>query len=47
MTVSDVSRHNAKHVVLESYDEVGYNFRMTRSAGCYCLVQLGRVESFH
>jgi len=46
MTVSDVSRHNAKRVVLESYDEVGYNFRMTDLQAAIGLVQLGRVESF-
>ena len=27
MSVSDAVRHNAQQVVLESYDEVGYNFR--------------------
>jgi perosamine synthetase len=46
MTVSDVARHNAKSVVLESYDEVGYNFRMTDMQAAIGLVQLGRVEGF-
>lgn len=46
MTVSDVARHNAKNVVLESYDEVGYNFRMTDMQAALGLVQLGRVEGF-
>jgi len=46
MTVSDVARHNAKSVVLESYDEVGYNFRMTDMQAAIGLVQLSRVEGF-
>jgi perosamine synthetase len=46
MTVSDVTRHNTKSVVLESYDEVGYNFRMTDMQAAIGLVQLGRVEGF-
>jgi perosamine synthetase len=46
MTVSDVARHNAKSVVLETYDEVGYNFRMTDMQAAIGLVQLGRVEGF-
>src|SRR4029077_3924202 len=46
MTVSDVARHNAKSVVLESYDEVGYNFRMTDMQAAIGLVQLNRVEGF-
>jgi perosamine synthetase len=46
MTVSDVARHNAKSVVHESYDEVGYNFRMTDMQAAIGLVQLGRVEGF-
>jgi perosamine synthetase len=46
MTVSDVARHNAKSVVLESYDEVGYNFRMTDMQAAIGVVQLGRVEGF-
>jgi len=46
MTVSDVARHNAQKVVLESYDEVGYNFRMTDMQAAIGIVQLGRVEEF-
>ena len=29
MTVSDVARHSSQKVVIESYDEIGYNYRMT------------------
>ena len=46
MTVSDVARHNAKSVVLEHYDEVGYNFRMTDMQAAIGSIQLGRVEGF-
>jgi perosamine synthetase len=46
MTVSDVARHSAKNVVIESYDEVGFNFRMTDMQAAVGLVQLGRVEGF-
>jgi len=46
MTVSDVARHSAKQVVIESYDEVGYNFRMTDMQAAVGLVQLGRVPGF-
>lgn len=46
MGTSDLARHNAKNVVLETYDEVGYNFRMTDMQAAIGLVQLGRVEGF-
>lgn len=46
MTVSDVARHSAKNVVVESYDEVGYNFRMTDLQAAVGLVQLRRVPGF-
>ena len=41
-----VARHDAKRVVLESYNEVGYNFRLTDMQAAIGLVQLGRVEDF-
>ena len=46
MDVSDVQRHQSKNVILERYDEVGYNFRMTDMQAAVGLVQLGRVEGF-
>jgi dTDP-4-amino-4,6-dideoxygalactose transaminase len=46
MDVSDVARHQSKNVILERYDEVGYNFRMTDLQAAVGLVQLGRVEGF-
>lgn len=46
MTASDLTRHQSNRVVIEHYDEVGYNFRMTDLQGAIGLVQLGRVEGF-
>jgi perosamine synthetase len=44
MTVSDLTRHNSSTVVMESYDEVGYNYRMTDLQAAIGLVQLERIE---
>jgi dTDP-4-amino-4,6-dideoxygalactose transaminase len=44
MSVSDVARHNAGQVVFESYDEVGYNYRMTDLQAAVGLVQLRRLD---
>jgi perosamine synthetase len=46
MNTSDLTRHQSQKVVHESYDEVGYNFRMTDMQASVGLVQLGRVEGF-
>jgi dTDP-4-amino-4,6-dideoxygalactose transaminase len=46
MNTSDLVRHQSQKVVLESYDEVGYNFRMTDMQAAVGVVQLGRVEGF-
>jgi len=46
MNTSDLARHQSQKIVLESYDEVGYNFRMTDLQAAIGLVQLGRVEGF-
>ncbi len=46
MNTSDLTRHQSQKVVLETYDEVGYNFRMTDMQAAIGLVQLGRVEGF-
>jgi perosamine synthetase len=46
MNTSDLARHRSQKVVLESYDEVGYNFRMTDMQAAVGLIQLGRVEGF-
>jgi perosamine synthetase len=44
MTVSDLARHSSSKVVIESYDEVGYNYRMTDLQAAIGIVQLQRLE---
>ncbi|MGH9359734.1 MAG: DegT/DnrJ/EryC1/StrS family aminotransferase [Terriglobia bacterium] len=44
MSVSDVVRHSARQVVIETYDEVGFNYRMTDLQAAVGIVQLGRLE---
>jgi perosamine synthetase len=44
MSVSDVARHSATKVIAESYDEVGYNYRMTDLQAAVGLVQLERLD---
>jgi dTDP-4-amino-4,6-dideoxygalactose transaminase len=46
MSLSDVVRHNAKQVSSETYDEVGYNFRMTDMQAAIGITQLGRLSDF-
>jgi perosamine synthetase len=46
MSLSDVVRHNAKQVSSETYDEVGYNFRMTDMQAAIGITQLGRLKGF-
>jgi dTDP-4-amino-4,6-dideoxygalactose transaminase len=43
MNVSDVARHSAQQVVFESYDEIGYNYRMTDIQAAVGRVQLERL----
>jgi perosamine synthetase len=45
MTLSDLARHSAANVVIESYDEVGYNYRMTDLQAAIGLVQLQRLPA--
>ena len=44
MNVSDLTRHSSSQVVTESYDEVGYNYRMTDIQAAIGLVQLERLD---
>jgi len=44
MTVSDLARHTASQVVVESYDEVGYNYRMTDLQAAIGVIQLQRLD---
>ncbi len=43
MNISDVARHSARQVVFESYDEVGFNYRMTDIQAAVGRVQLSRL----
>jgi dTDP-4-amino-4,6-dideoxygalactose transaminase len=44
MGVSDLARHSASKVIVETYDEVGYNYRMTDLQAAVGLVQLRRLD---
>jgi dTDP-4-amino-4,6-dideoxygalactose transaminase len=46
MSLSDVVRHNAKQISSETYDEVGFNFRMTDMQAAIGLTQLRRLGDF-
>lgn len=46
MGVSDLVRHSANKIVTESYDEVGFNYRMTDLQAAIGLVQLQRLSDF-
>ncbi|WP_263357925.1 DegT/DnrJ/EryC1/StrS family aminotransferase [Acidicapsa ligni] len=45
MSMSDVTRHNAKQIAIETYDEIGFNFRMTDMQAAVGIAQLGRLDS--
>jgi perosamine synthetase len=44
MDVSDLARHNAQDVILESYPERGWNLRMTDMQAALGLCQLGALD---
>jgi dTDP-4-amino-4,6-dideoxygalactose transaminase len=44
-SVSLAARHNATSVVIESYPELGYNYKLTDVQAAIGRVQMGRVES--
>lgn len=44
MSVSDMTRHASSKVVIENYDEVGYNYRMTDLQAAIGLAQMERLE---
>src|SRR5204863_9304003 len=46
VSMSDFARHAAGKVVVESYREVGFNYRMTDVQAAVGLVQLARLEAF-
>ncbi len=43
MSVSDLDRHKADRVIIEEYDELGFNYRMNDIQATIGLVQLGRL----
>ncbi len=44
MSVSDLARHGSSKVMAETYDELGYNYRMTDMQAALGTVQLGRLD---
>ncbi len=45
MNVSAASRHQADRLVLEAYEEVGFNYRMTDMQAAVGLVQLSKLDA--
>jgi len=45
MTTSDLARHSSTQVMVESYDEVGFNYRMTDLQAAIGIEQLCRLDS--
>jgi perosamine synthetase len=46
MSLSDVARHSSKQIMAETYDEVGFNFRMTDMQAAMGITQLNRLDGF-
>jgi dTDP-4-amino-4,6-dideoxygalactose transaminase len=46
MGTSDLARHKSSTILSETYDEVGYNYRMTDMQAAIGMVQLRRVDGF-
>jgi dTDP-4-amino-4,6-dideoxygalactose transaminase len=44
MSISDMERHEKGAVVAETYDEVGFNYRMSDIQAAVGIVQLGRLD---
>jgi dTDP-4-amino-4,6-dideoxygalactose transaminase len=44
MSVSDLERHRSDRVIIEEYNELGFNYRMTDIQASIGLVQLGRLD---
>ncbi len=44
MSVSDLTRHQAKSVVIEEYHDVGYNFRMTDLQAAVGIEQMKKLD---
>jgi dTDP-4-amino-4,6-dideoxygalactose transaminase len=46
MSISDLERHRAERAIVESYPEVGYNFRLSDLHAALGLAQLERLDAF-
>ena len=46
MSASSLARHGANVLDFETYEEIGYNYRMTDLQAALGIVQLGRMDSF-
>ena len=44
-SISDLERHKAKGVLIQTYEDTGYNYRMTDIQAAIGLVQLTRIEA--
>ena len=44
MSVSDLDRHRADRVIVERYERVGYNFRMSDIQAALGVAQMGKME---
>jgi dTDP-4-amino-4,6-dideoxygalactose transaminase len=44
-SISDLERHHARGALVQTYGEVGYNYRMTDIQAAIGLVQMGRLEA--
>lgn len=45
MSVSDIERHLSGRVIIESYPELGYNYRMTDIQAAIGIVQMGKLQT--
>ncbi|MEW6585745.1 MAG: DegT/DnrJ/EryC1/StrS family aminotransferase [Nitrospirota bacterium] len=43
MSVSDIERHTSEKVIIETYPEIGYNYRMTDIQAAVGIIQLDRL----
>ncbi|BCS54975.1 DegT/DnrJ/EryC1/StrS aminotransferase family protein [Geobacter sp. SVR] len=43
-SVSAIARHTSTSAILESYPEIGYNYKLTDIQGAIGVVQMGRIE---
>jgi dTDP-4-amino-4,6-dideoxygalactose transaminase len=46
MTVSDATRHTSRQIVFETYEEAGFNYRLTDLQAAVAIIQLRRLPEF-